>query len=171
MLSNDQKSLLKRAQRQADLPDSEYREALRLIAGVNSSTDPGIGDRHLDRLMAYFEAIYWRKIENEKHPDPDCLVRNGCKRQWLPFLARGYWANKNTKQETSRERFVAGNMADDIVRLESELHSLGYNMAYVVRIRLNVMQGRGTPRDMRNYKAVLERTINSKRKKLENVPF
>jgi hypothetical protein len=165
MLTNEQKSLLKRAQRQAGLADAEYREALQLIAGVQSSTDPRIGDRHLDKLMGYFEAIYWRKVELEQCLNPAQLVANGENRLWLPFLAPDYWKNKNTKQETSRDRFVKGSLAADVTALENELYQMGFNTAYCSAIRLKVTNGRGGAQDILRYKAALERTVESKRKK------
>jgi hypothetical protein len=177
MLTNEQKSLLKRAQRQAALTDGEYREALQLLAGVRSSTDPRIGDRHLDKLMGYFEAIYWRKVDQGTCLKPDALVGKGWKRQWLPFLAQDYWKDKNSKVETSRDRYVKGNLASEVTALENELYKMGFNTAYCSAIRLKVTGGRGGAYDVLRYKAALARTVESKRKKLAeavdegNVPF
>lgn len=171
MLTNEQKSLLKRAQRQAEISDLEYREALQLIAGVQSSTDPAIGDRHLDKLMGYFEAIYWRKVDCMQVDDPDYLAKHGMKRQWLPFLARDYWKNKNTAKETSRDRYVTGNLAADIATLETGLAVLGFGAAYCTQIRLRVTGGHGTAKDLLNYKSALARTLESKQKQKVEQPF
>jgi len=171
MLTNEQKSLLKRAQRQAELSDDEYREALQLLAGVRSSRDPRMGDRHLDKLTGYFEAIYWRKVDQGTCLNPSALVAKGWKRQWLPFLAPGYWAAKNNPQETSRDRYVKYNLAGQVTALENELYQMGFNTAYCAAIRVKVTGGRGGAQDVLRYKAALEKTVQSKRNKLENQPF
>jgi len=67
MLSRPQQILLKRAQREAGLPDDEYRDALQTVTGCRSSKDPQLTDRHLDLLLGYFEAIHWRKVDAGQH--------------------------------------------------------------------------------------------------------
>ena len=171
MLSNEQKSLLKRAQKQAEIPDAEYREALQLIAGVHTSTDPTIGDRHLDKLMGYFEAIYWQKVAAKTAASPDLLVKHGAKRQYLPFLAPEYWKNKNARASTSRDRYTDDSLARKIAALESELYQLGCNTWYVAKIKANVLGDRSDPAGLHKYKFALQRTIAAKQKKLETVPF
>jgi hypothetical protein len=98
MLSNEQKALIKRAQREALIDDEEYRNILDhdLGFGVRSSTDPRLGDRHFDKILGYFEAIYWRKIDSKEE-----VLRV----EKSVFKVRGYWASKNTVQSNSRERF------------------------------------------------------------------
>lgn len=159
MLTNEQKSLLKRAQRQADLPDADYREALQVIAGVSSSTDPRMGDEHLDKLMKYFEAIYWRKVETG-----DLTHKPG---KWEPFLKRDYWKLKNTPQQSSRDRFTGRNLAQQIADLETAMADLGFNAYYCAKIKANVTSRGSTADASWKYKAALERTLASKRKKLE----
>lgn len=66
MITRDQQILLKRAQAQAGLDDGDYRAALETVtgmAGCRSSKDPRLADEHVDRLMGYFEAIYWREVD------------------------------------------------------------------------------------------------------------
>ena len=116
MLSNRQKSLVKQAQRDARLSDEEYREVWQTVAGVTSSTDPRLGDEHMDRFMSYVEAIYWRKRD-------DVLASK-------VFRLRGYWAHKNTKVENSRDRFASAALTKEIAELESQLAELGYNANY-----------------------------------------
>jgi hypothetical protein len=156
MLSNPQKSLLKRAQRQADLPDDEYREALQIIAGVTSSTDPALGDDNLDQLMAYFEAIYWHKVDNGELPPPH--IANAV------FQRRHFWSQRNTATNTSRDRYVAAQLARDIHEAEAELKSLGYGASYLFSIQSKI-------RSRRHYLVALRRTIASKRHQPADCPF
>src|SRR5208283_660769 len=102
MLSRAQQILLKRAQREAALADGEYREALETVAGCRSSKDSPLTDGHLDSLLGYFEAIHWRKVDAgdlQRSCRPDAVFRQ-----------RGHWAAKNTRQETSRDRFINLNL-------------------------------------------------------------
>lgn len=156
MLTNDQKSLLKRAQRQAGLNDADYRYWLGVIAQVESSTDARIGDRHLDRLLAQFEAVFWQRV------DAGACARPRLGDTWAPFRERGYWARKNTAAETSRDRFVKADVGGEIIALENEMYGLGFNTAYVAAIRLKVTGGHGTPRALQSYKLALARTVASK---------
>lgn len=64
MLSRPQQILLKRAQRQAGVDDAEYRDTLESLCGVRSSTDERMGDEHLDVMLSYLEAIYWRTVKS-----------------------------------------------------------------------------------------------------------
>jgi hypothetical protein len=127
VLSNDQKALVKRAQREASIDDEEYRQILdqELGFGVRSSTDPRLGDRHFDRILAYFEAIYWRKVDAQeivqKHPKS-------------VFQVRGYWASKNTVQSNSRERHADRALSSELNRLESALKLRGVHENYLYAI-------------------------------------
>ncbi len=164
MVSNGQKSLIKRAQRQAGLDDFEYREALLLLTGCTSSTDPGLGDRSVDTILAYFEAIYWRKVDKSElqpHCRPNAIFRQ-----------RGYWATKNTRFETSRDRFTHNHLAEEIRTLEGELAALGFGSSYCQAIKIKVLRG-ATPdnTNLWKYKAALERTLRSKQKQLVAEPF
>lgn len=144
MLTNAQKMILKRAQRQAALTDAEYREALNLIAGVSTSTDPKLGNVGLDSLMAYFEAIYWRKVDLRElpAPGPDAVFRR-----------RGYWAGRNLQGNTSRDRFAQRQFQDQINELEQTLHDHGKTDAYLAGIR------RRTGGRRVAYAAALRRTL------------
>jgi hypothetical protein len=159
MLSRRQQILLKRAQREAALPDGEYREALELVSGCRSSTAPAMTDRHLDLLMGYFEAIHWRKVDaGELQPPcrPDAVFRQ-----------RGYWAAKNTRQETSRDRFTDLNLGRSIADLERKLEELGFGKSYCDSIRKNSTHGRNDAHALHLYRAALERTVNAKARRRE----
>ena len=78
MLSRPQQILLKRAQREAGLSDDEYRDALQTVTGCRSSTAPALTDRHLDKVLAYFEAIHWRNVDaGELQPSSSPLPYSG----------------------------------------------------------------------------------------------
>jgi hypothetical protein len=122
MLSRPQQILLKRAQREAGLSDGDYREAMQTVTGRRSSTSPALTDRHLDMLLAYFEAIHWQAVDAGKL-QPSCSAT-------AVFRRRGYWASNNTRQETSRDRFNGVNLNDEITALESKLAALGFGSGY-----------------------------------------
>jgi hypothetical protein len=125
MLSRPQQILLKRAQLEAGLSDDEYRDALQTVSGCRSSKEAAMTDRQLDLLMGYFEAIHWRKVDAGE-------LQPSCRADAI-FRQRGYWASKNTRQETSRDRFTNLNLGQAIVDLERELGALGYGESYSVR--------------------------------------
>jgi len=165
MLSRAQQILLKRAQREAGLSDSDYREALQTVAGCQSSKDAALTDRHLDKLLAYFEAIYWRAV--------DAGQLQPCGKATAVFRQPGYWADKNTAGETSRDRFNERNQGCEIAALEAELARLGYGPGYCSAIRKTVCNGRSDPHALHLYRAALERTVKAKNRQTEPVenPF
>lgn len=165
MLSNAQKQLLKRAQREAGLSDEDYRDALELVAGCRSSTSPDFTDRHLDKCLAYFEAIYWRGI------DAGTLQPAGSRR--AVFQQRGYWAAKNTPRETSRDRFNQSNLGQSIADLEGKLASLGFGSGYCAAIREKATHGRNDAHALHLYRTALQRTLTAKtrREKPADIPF
>jgi hypothetical protein len=162
MLSNPQKATIKRAQREAEIEDAEYRELLEMVTGCTSSTDPRIGERDFDKILAFFEAIFWRKVEQG-------ALQPSCKANAV-FRQKGYWASKNTRQETSRDRFTLDRLAVSIAAWEDKLAELGYEPAYWAGIRRRVTGGRSDLRALFNYRAALSRTVEAKRRK-EEVPF
>jgi hypothetical protein len=191
MLSNAQKWLCKRAQAQAALSDADYRDTWQTVAGVTSSTDPKLTDRQMDKFLALLEAIYWRKVDAGQAPSPQAIAQlakdaaaipspggegqgeGGPSRaatlnpllrrlDLLPFRARGFWANKNTKESTSRERFAAQAIASEIQELEAQLDAIGYGGQYCARILENISTA--GPQRLVNYRAALRRTLNAKRK-------
>lgn len=161
MLSRRQQILLKRAQREAGLSDNDYRDALQTVAGCRTSTSPAITDRHLDKGLAYFEAIHWRAVDAGKL-QPSCSAT-------AVFRQRGYWATKNTSQETSRDRFTDLNLGRSIADLESQLAALGYGEGYCAGIRKKVAQGRDDAHSQHLYRAALARTLNAKTRRAEAV--
>jgi hypothetical protein len=161
MLSRPQQILLKRAQREAALSDGEYRDALETVSGCRSSKDASMTDRHLDLLLGYFEAIHWRKVDAGEL-QPSCSAT-------AIFRQRGYWAAKNTRQETSRDRFTNSNLGQAIADLESQLAALGYGEGYCASIRKKVTRGRTDAHALHLYRAALERTLNAKARRKEAV--
>jgi hypothetical protein len=154
MLTRPQQILLKRAQREAGLDDAEYRDALETASGCRSSTDPRMTDRHWDVALAYFEAIHWRKV------DDGALQPSG--RADAVFRQRGYWAGKNTRQETSRDRYTGTNLGREIAALETSLGGLGFGPGYCATIREKVTHGRTDAHAQHLYKAALARTLRAK---------
>ena len=157
MISRPQQILLKRAQREAGVSDDDYRDALQLIADCRSSSSPTLADRHLDKLLAYFEAIYWRGV------DGGTLQSSG--RAAAVFRQRGYWAAKNTRVETSRDRFRDLNLGQTVADLEGKLAALGCGDGYCAAIRKNVCKGRDDARALHLYQAALERTLKAMAKR------
>jgi hypothetical protein len=157
MSSRDQQIMIKRAQLQAALSDDEYRDAIAMVSGMadcRSSKDGRLTDGHIDNLMAYMEAIYWRKVD----------LQQPCKAGAI-FQQRGYWANKNQRGNTSRDRYVAKEKSDEATALENELHALGFGLAYVSAIQRNIQ-----PFTMLAYVAALKRTLKAKQR-AANRPF
>jgi hypothetical protein len=160
MISRAQQILLKRAQQQAGIEDADYREAIETVTaipGCRSSRDKRLTDRHVDNLLSYFEAIYWRKVDLL---DPQVIQR--CAGLNDVFRARGYWASKNTRGNTSRDRYTAQDLSAQISVAEDELCKLGYGFAYVQAIQNNCRSaGRLS---LPSYLGALQRTLASKRR-------
>jgi hypothetical protein len=155
MLTNPQKSLLKRAQRAAAIHDAEYRDTLESIAGVRTCTDPRLNDRHLDKLMGLFEGFYWREIDLGRLPRlGDALI---------VFARRGYWKEKNSNTETSRDRFAQDQLDSAIALLEHQLKLLGHGDGYLISLRRKI------PNPI-HYRAALRRTLASKSKSAHGAP-
>jgi hypothetical protein len=154
MLTNPQKSLLKRAQREAGLSDDDYRDALEMITGCRSSTSPTLTDQHLDKLLCYFEAIHWRGVDVG-------TLQTSCSANAV-FRQRGFWVARNNSQETSRDRFNDENLGSETADLESQLAALGCGPGYCAAIRKNVCKGRSDARALHLYQAALKRTLKSK---------
>jgi hypothetical protein len=145
---------LKRAQRDAGMADTDYRDALQTVADCRSSTDSILTDRHLDKLLAYFEAIHWRAV------DAGALQPSGSAN--AVFRQRGYWATKNTKQATSRDRYNHFNLGQEIADLESQLAALGYGREYCEGIRKNSTHGRDDAHALHLFRTALQRTLKTK---------
>lgn len=159
MISRPQQILLKRAQREAGLSDDEYRDAMETVAGCRTSKDAGLSDRNLDKLLAYFEAIHWRAV--------DCAaLQPSCKMDAV-FRQRGYWASKNTRRETSRDRFNGRNQGEQIAALEAELNALGFGPQYCAAIRQKICPGRNEAHALHLYEAALARTLKAKSRQRE----
>ena len=162
MLTNPQKSLLKRAQREAGLSDDDYRDALQMIAECRSSTAPALTDRHLDKLLGYFEAIHWHAVDAGQ-------LQPSCKTNAV-FQQRGFWASRNNNQETSRDRFNGRNQGGEIADLERQLAALGYSAGYCAVIKRNVCHGQTDARALHLYMGALKRTLKAKAKQAERAP-
>jgi hypothetical protein len=155
MLSNPQKAILKRAQREAGLTDDDYRDALETVTSFRTSTAPALTDRHFDKLLGYLEAIHWQAVDAGKLQPSGSPV--------AVFRQRGYWARKNTKLETSRDRFNQSNLGHTITDLEHGLGELGFGQAYCEGIRQKTTQGRTDAHAQHLYRAALIRTLRAKR--------
>lgn len=121
MLSNPQKSLVKRAQRQADVPEEEYRDMWRMVTSwqdCDTSTDPRLGDVHMDRMMGFLEAIYWRHVQ-EGTLQPASKAN-------APFQKEGFWKNRNKAQSTSRDRYQKQRITESVEDLKVKLMKAGY---------------------------------------------
>lgn len=115
--------------------------------------------------MAYMEAIWQRGVTAG-------ALQPSCKSDAV-FRQRGYWASKNTRQETSRDRYNGRNQGGEIAALEAGLDALDFGPAYCAAIREKVCQARTDAHALHLYQAALERTLKSKRKAAETVnnPF
>jgi hypothetical protein len=160
MLTRAQQILLKRAQAQAALDDADYRETIATVSGMadcRSSTDARLSDRNVDNLMAYFEAIHWRKVDAG-------TLQASCKVNAV-FRQRGYWGSKNPKGNTSRDKFGQSNLQPQVDALERELNEMGYGFTY-----LRAIQNKIQPFSLAKYLGALNRTVKAKRRKAEQ-PF
>lgn len=156
MLTRPQQILLKRAQQEAGLSDSDYRESIATVSGhadCRSSTDSRLTDENADNLLSYFEAIHWRKVDAGE-------LQPSCK-PLAVFRQRGYWARKNSKGNTSRDRHADIQIAKAVNLLEDDLMKMGYSLQY-----LSAIQNRIVPFSVVNYHAALKRTLLAKRKNL-----
>jgi hypothetical protein len=154
MLTRPQQILLKRAQQEAGLSDSDYREAIATVSGhadCRSSTDPRLTDENADNLLSYFEAIHWRRVDSGE-------LQPSCK-PLAVFRQRGYWAGKNRKGNTSRDRHTNIEVGHAVNALEDELMRMGYGLQY-----LSAIQNKIIPFSVVKYHAALKRTLAAKRK-------
>lgn len=162
MLTRSQQILIKRAQREASLSDAEYRECLATVSGCRSSTDARLTDRQCDLVMAFFEAIFWRQVDSG-------ALQPSCKPNAV-FRQRAYWAQKNTRQETSRDRYAAAGVSREIAELEHTLGELGFSARYCEAIRARATKGCMDIRSQHAYKAALQRTLRAKQRKFAASP-
>ena len=156
MLSRAQQILLKRAQVEAQLLDVEYRDAVETVSaihGARSSTDSRLTDRHLDNLLSYLEAIYWGRV------DAKALQSSG--KPAAVFRQRGFWAAKNRRGDTSRDRFTQDKLIREIGAREAVLMELGCGLAYFQSIR-NKLRNASGALDLVKYLSALDRTLRSK---------
>ncbi len=156
MLSPAQRRLLKMAQREAHLPDAEYREELQRLAGVDSSTAATWTDEQFDCVMAYFEAIHSNKVR-QGLIEPSYSPRS-------VFRQAGYWAAKNSRGNTSRDRYTASQLGEMIQNTEIKLAGQisGNATNYLARVRETVVGNRVGIAAERDYLAALQRTLASK---------
>lgn len=155
MLTNPQKSKIKQAQREAHLDDAEYRDALQVCCGVGSCTDHRLNDESFDKIMAYLEAIHWRKVDQGR-----IRPRNNHR---AAFYQRGYWAAKNPKSNTSRDRYTRNDVAEKIIELESELAGLFREPGrYFEAVRYRVCGSDDSTPALIKYLGALKRIAKSK---------
>lgn len=175
MLSRAQQILLKRAQAEALMDDADYRDAIATVSGMpdcRSSTDLRLTDRNMDKLMGYFEAIYWRKVDaNNARPG------TGLQHVFKPtaiFRKRGFWASKNPSGNTSRDRYTISAIGKVIEELERALTGYGCGLAYFQGIQNRMRRG-GKEFSLVQYAGALKRTLAAKQRASgpdpDNVPF
>jgi hypothetical protein len=162
MITRAQQILIKRAQREAGLDDEAYRDALLAVSGCRSTTDPRLSDRDVDLVLAYFEAIYWRKADAGELPVP-CSPN-------AAFRQRGYWASRNPRGNTTRDRFNNHSLAEELSRLEGCLQDLGFGPDYCAGIRSRSTHGQNDQQALRFYLAALKRTLHAKQRSAVAVP-
>jgi len=153
MISRAQQILVKRAQREAGLEDFEYRAALAQVSGCRSTTDPKLDDRGVDLILAFLEAILWRRVDAGELPPPGGgAVLN----------KRNFWKDRNPKNNTSRDRFTRASVTEPIAELERALGELGFSQAYCDAVKTKVTGGAMDTFAMHLYKAALTRTLHAK---------
>jgi hypothetical protein len=161
MLSADQKKLIKMAQRDLGLPDDEYRETLRSFFGVESCTAPELGDEHLDKLLKFWEAVYWREVDRQRggegHTSASALPITFPSRV---FSTKGFWQARNQPGNTSRDRYIQLGIEAEIGAAELQLRRFGLPPSYCHAIRAKI-------KNPYQYLAALKRTIAAKQKKLQ----
>src|ERR1051326_2954700 len=148
MISRKQQILLKRAQAEAGLSDEDYRNAIAAVTGMpdcRSSKDARLSDAHLDHLLSFFEAIYWKSNSEGGQI----------------FKQRQFWATRNRRGNTSRDRYTEADLTARIAQAEYQIMQLGFGQPY-----LDGIYGRIEPYTHRAYLAALERTIAAKKRKL-----
>lgn len=87
------------------------------------------------------------------------------------FQQRGFWASKNTRAETSRDRYNFSILSSRIGALESQLERLGFGQSYCQSIREKVTKGGTSAQCLNHYRAALARTLKSKQKATVEQPF
>jgi restriction endonuclease Mrr len=141
---------LQMARRQAGIEEAEYRDMLaHIFDGCVSSTDPRLTNEHWDRIIAFWEAVYFRKLDRKEVKPPG---RNAM------FQKRGYWAQKNKRGNTSRDRYTAEDLGAQIADAEGHLLKLGYGPHYCAAIHARIGGDAASPIQRRKYLAALENT-------------
>jgi|ERR1043166_3640252 hypothetical protein len=146
MLTRAQQILIKRAQAEAGLSDADYRQAIADVTGLadcRSSKDGRLMDAHMDHLLSYFEAIFWK----------------GKAVPGKIFREPGFWASRNRRGNTSRDRFTEQDLSARIAGAEAQLEELGFGDGYARAIFRKIV-----PYSHRAYLAALERTLKAKRR-------
>lgn len=158
MLTSAQKGHLKRAQAEAGITDFDYRGSIATVSGMEdctSSTDPRLTDRHFDQLMAFFEAVHWQAVDAG-------TLQPSCKPNAV-FRKRGYWADKNPRGNTSRDRYAEGDLSQEIATVEAGLAEFGCGLAYFRAIQNNLRRNGGF--SPAAYLGAIKRTLESRRRK------
>jgi len=146
MLTRPQQILLKRAQAAAGLDDTEYRDALQTVTaipGCRSSKDPRLTDEHLDKLMSWFEAIYWS-------------IPVVCRQHSEIFRTEKFWSTRNRRDQNSRDRYHTAQLGQQIAEAETKLLDQGRTPAYLEAILHRVNHA------PQAYLAALNRTLKSR---------
>jgi len=157
-LSRAQQILLKRAQKEAGISNFDYRGSIATVSSMEdctSSTDPRLTDRHCDLLLGFFEAVYWQAVDAG-------TLQPSCKPAAV-FRKRGYWASKNPRGNTSRDRYAEGNLSSKINQVEQALAEFGCRPGYFMAIQNNLRTNGGF--SPAAYLGAIKRTLASKKRK------
>jgi len=160
-LTRAQQILLKRAQAEAGILDYDYRGSIATVSGMEdctSSKDPRLTDRHCDQLLAFFEAIHWQAVD-AGHLQPSCKPD-------AVFRQRGYWADKNPRGNTSRDRYADGDLTAEIAETEAALAALGCGHRYVMAIQNNLRRNGGF--SPAAYLGAIKRSLTYKQRKSDS---
>jgi hypothetical protein len=164
MISNREKGLIHRGANEAGIDPIEYRETLLKISGCYSSTDAAFTHRHVDKIMAYFEAICWNGRDRNELPLPG---------QKSVFIKRGYWQGKNPSEETSRDRWNHHELQAKIDAAEAELQDMGFHPGYIRAIQKRLGYNPDVAPDLQSmarYASAIAHTVKAKQAKIEQ-PF
>ena len=98
--------------------------------------------------------MFWRKVDSG-------LLQPSGKANAI-FRERNFWKTRNTRNETSRDRYTNRSLEDQIAELESQFAALGYGPNYCAQIYHRATSGRDGVRALHSYINAMKRTLKSK---------
>lgn len=167
MISAEQKGRIKQYQNAAALSDAEYRALLVEVTGMRSTTEAAFSNHDVDEVMCHLEATIEQRIA-AGHPTARWPMIRG------RVASPRFWRDRKGPKGTpsTRERFVDGEVSDDLGSALVAMEQLGFNRGYCEAVARKCCH-RAFPwgiddanaREKRIIVAALERTIESQRKK------